>query len=70
MPRRYPKLRGRAKKLAPRYISEEFHTGKYKRKQAIAIGLNRARAEAERERRHPSSTAVKKLSRKYGIKLR
>jgi hypothetical protein len=43
---KYPKLRGLAKILAPQYIAEEEHTGKYSHAQARAIGISRARTEA------------------------
>ena len=43
--KKYPKLRGRARELASKYIAEEFRTGKYKPSQAKAIGISRARAE-------------------------
>jgi hypothetical protein len=42
--KKYPKLRGTAKKLAGKYIAEEMSTHKYGRKQAIAIGISRAKA--------------------------
>jgi len=47
----YPKLQGRAKKLASKYIAEEMNTRKYGRKQAIAIGLSRARTKAAKAKK-------------------
>lgn len=47
----FQKLRGRAKKLASKYIAEEMNTRKYGRKQAIAIGLSRARTKAAKAKK-------------------
>lgn len=44
--KKYPKLRGLARILAPQYIAEEERTGKYSHAQAQAIGISRARAKA------------------------
>ena len=41
--KKYPKLRGLAKILAPQYIAEEERTGKYSHVQAQAIGISRAK---------------------------
>jgi len=49
--KRYPKLTPRQKKLAGKYISEEFHTRKYKPKQSVAIGLSRARAATKKRKK-------------------
>jgi len=43
------KLRGVAKKLAPKFVAEELRT-KRPRAQAIAIGLSRARAAAKKSK--------------------
>jgi hypothetical protein len=42
-----PKLRGRTRELASRFVAEEIETHKYPRKQAIAIGLSRARQQTK-----------------------
>ena len=60
--KKYPKLRGRTKELASKYIAEEFRTGKYKRSQAIAIGISRARAET---RKSTVSTKLKTILSRY-----
>ena len=49
--RKYPKLRGKAKAMASKYIAEEMESG-YPRKQAIAIGLSRARIAAKKPRKN------------------
>jgi len=43
-----PKLRGKARALASKFIAEEMRTKKYPRAQAIAIGLSRARTQAKK----------------------
>ena len=48
--RRYPKLRGKTRERASKFIAEEVRTGKYPRKQAIAIGISRARTAAKKSR--------------------
>ena len=45
-----PKLRGKAKTLASKYVAEEVSTRKYPLKQAVAIGISRARSEAKESR--------------------
>ena len=45
MPKKYPKLRGRTKKLAGQYIAEEVATRRYPLKVARAIGISRAKSE-------------------------
>lgn len=64
-PRKYPKLRGRARSLASKYIAEEERTRQYPRKQAIAIGISRAREEVTRDK-HKSVFLA--LCHKYGIR--
>ncbi len=41
--KKYPKLRGRTRTLASKFIAEETLSG-LPRKQAIAVGISRARA--------------------------
>ncbi len=41
--KKYPRLRGRARTLASKFIAEETLSG-LPRKQAIAVGISRARA--------------------------
>lgn len=48
-PRKYPKLTGRTKELADKYIAEEMETQKYSRAQAQAIGISRAKAKVKKE---------------------
>jgi hypothetical protein len=43
-----PKLRGKARDLASKFIAEEMHTKKYPRAQAIAIGISRAIAQGKK----------------------
>ncbi len=47
-PKKQPKLRGKARTLAGKYIAEEMRTKKYPRAQAIAIGISRARTQAKK----------------------
>jgi hypothetical protein len=47
--KKFKKLIPREKKLASRYIPQEFRA-KYRGTQAVAIGISRARRQAERER--------------------
>ena len=44
--KRQPRLRGRTRDLASKYIAEEVSTHKYPRAQAIAIGISRAKRQA------------------------
>jgi hypothetical protein len=46
--KKQPKLRGKTRDLASKYIAEEMHTKKYPRAQAIAIGISRARTQAKK----------------------
>ena len=48
--RKQPKLTGRTRVLADKYISEEVATRKYPIAQARAIGISRARAKVKKER--------------------
>jgi len=57
-----PKLRGRTKELASRFIAEETKTGQYPRKQAIAIGISRAKAESKKVQ---TMNRVRNLLSKY-----
>lgn len=41
--KKYPKLRGRSRKLASKFIAEEIRAG-IPQRQAVAIGISRARA--------------------------
>jgi hypothetical protein len=59
------KLRGRARKLASKYIAEEMRTKKYPRKQSIAIGISRAKTKIKQERLQGD---LRSLARKYGVK--
>ena len=47
--KKYKKLTPREKKLASRFVPQEFHAG-YRGTQAVAIGISRARAQAEKEK--------------------
>lgn len=47
--KKFKKLTTREKKLASRYVPQEFHAG-YEGRQAVAIGLSRAREQARKER--------------------
>ena len=47
--KKYPKLAGRARVLADKYIAEEVATRKYPLAQARAIGISRARAKIKKE---------------------
>ena len=58
----YPKLRGRARELAGKFIAEEVRTGKYPREQAVAVGISRAREEARKNRR---AKAIGDIMRRY-----
>jgi hypothetical protein len=49
--KKQPKLRGKARELASKYIAEEMKTGKYPRAQAIAIGISRAKARVKKTTR-------------------
>ena len=55
--RKYPKLRGKTRERAGKYIAQEVEAGR-PRRQAIAIGISRARAAAKKER-------VMEIARKY-----
>ena len=48
--KKYPKLTGRTRVLADKYIAEEVATRKYPLAQAKAIGISRARAKVRKER--------------------
>lgn len=50
MPKKYPKLRGRTKKLAGQYIAEEVATRRYPLKVARAIGISKAKSEVTKSR--------------------
>ena len=45
---KHPKLRGRARNLASKYIAEEMETKKYPRAQTIAIGISRAKSKVRK----------------------
>lgn len=47
--KKYPKLTGRARVLADKYIAEEVATHKYPLAQARAIGISRARGKVKKE---------------------
>jgi hypothetical protein len=47
-PKKQPKLRGKTRDLASKFIAEEMRTKKYPRAQAIAIGISRARTQAKK----------------------
>jgi hypothetical protein len=47
--KKYPKLTGRTRVLADKYIAEEVATHKYPVAQARAIGISRARAKVKKE---------------------
>jgi hypothetical protein len=49
MSKKQPKLKGKTRELASRYIEEEMETHKYPRKQAIAIGISRAREKVKKD---------------------
>jgi len=53
-----PKLTGRARVLASKYIAEEVVTSKYPRRQAIAIGISRARAASKKPTLSPKIRAI------------
>ena len=46
--KKQPKLRGKARDLASKFIAEEMKTQKYPRAQAIAIGISRARTQVKK----------------------
>lgn len=48
--KKYPKLTGRTRVLADKYIAEEVATHKYPLAQARAIGISRARKKVKKER--------------------
>ena len=48
--KKQPKLTGRTRVLADKYIAEEVATRKYPLAQARAIGISRARAKVKKER--------------------
>jgi hypothetical protein len=58
--KKQPKLRGKTRALASKYIAEEIETKKYPRAQAIAIGISRARAQG-------SATQAKKTAHQKRI---
>lgn len=58
--KKQPKLRGKIRDLASKYIAEEIETKKYPRAQAIAIGISRARAQG-------SATRAKKTAHQKRI---
>jgi hypothetical protein len=60
--KKYPRLSGRVRELASKYIAEEFRTGQYKRSQAMAIGISRARAET---RKSAASSKIKTILSRY-----
>ena len=45
---KYPKLRGRSRNLASKYIAKEMETKKYPRAQAIAIGVSRTKSKVRK----------------------
>ena len=55
--KKYKKLTPRERKLASRYIPQEFRA-KYRGTQAVAIGISRARQQTARER-------IDKIVKKY-----
>jgi hypothetical protein len=46
-PHSFPALTPAQRACASKFIAEEMHTHKYKRRQAIAIGMSRARRECK-----------------------
>ncbi len=61
--KKYPKLKGKTRKLVGKYIAEEMRTKKYPRKQAIAIGISRARASTAKTKRSNKISAIMKRYR-------
>jgi hypothetical protein len=58
MPKKQPKLRGKTRTLASKYIAEEMETKKYPRSQAIAIGISRARSKVKKTTRQKRIQAI------------
>ena len=58
----YPKLRGKTRELAGKYVAEEIRTGKFPRNQAVAVGISRAREETRRSRR---ARAIGDIMKRY-----
>ena len=46
--RKYPKMRGKARELASKYIAEEVRAGK---ENPVAVGISRAREAVKKSRR-------------------
>jgi hypothetical protein len=61
--KKYPRLKGRVRALARKYVAEEVETKKYPREQAVAIGISRARAEVAETRRREKISGIMKRYR-------
>lgn len=61
--RKFPKLRGKTRELASKFIAEEVKTHQYSRKQAVAIGISRARRAVSKTSR--TLTRLEHLLTKY-----
>lgn len=56
--RKYPKLRGKTRELAGKYIARQTRKRKYTREQAIAIGISQARTATKKSSRSAEIAAI------------
>lgn len=65
-----PKLRGKARALASKYIAYQARKHEYPRKQAIAIGISQARRAAEEAQLTPAHRKLRNQIRELAAKVR